>query len=65
MPFIRGSRYRIDYNNIENLEPIYKEEIIKVNEKLKLLNLEQDNFDKKSHSRQLGLKRRKVYLKKR
>ena len=44
MPMVRGSSFRKDYDKIERLESPFKEEILRINEELKQLNLEHDRF---------------------
>lgn len=44
MPMVRGSSFRKDYDKIERLESPFKEEILRINEELKQLNLEHDGF---------------------
>lgn len=46
MPYARGSRFREDYDKIATIESPFKEEIIRINEELKHLNLERDKFNK-------------------
>lgn len=49
-----GAKYREDYENIEKIDSPYKEEIISLNERIKKLNLEQDNLHNRFFS---GLKK--------
>lgn len=66
----RVSRYRYITNadDIKNLEPLYKEEIIKVNEKLKKLNIEEEIFDERFYGGIRGfirkVRNKEVFLKK-
>lgn len=46
MPMVRGSKFREDYDKIELIESPFKEEILRINEELKQLNLEYDRFFK-------------------
>lgn len=46
MPNIRGSKFREDFDKIEMIESPFKEEILRINEELKQLNLEYDRFHK-------------------